>query len=104
MAACRYEEVLRLWEALWCAPTSPQMHLFLAAAVLVHHRKAIMTQVHDFDAMLKFCIQLSGKLELPPLLRLAQALATYVGTAADDLLTNLPAVGFKQGAQGAVCA
>ncbi len=51
------------------------------------------TQVHDFDGMLKFCIHLShgdNRLELQPLLVLAHALATCVGTAADEVLPQLP--------------
>ncbi len=109
--ARRYEDVLRLWEALWSNPATPHMHLYLAAALLVHHRRAILSKVHSFDGMLKFCIQLAGTLELQPLLGLAQALATYVGTAADDVLQPLavtcwePAVTVAAGsASGAAAA
>lgn len=35
----------------------------------------------DFDGLLKFCVELSGKLQLQPLLRDAELLASYAGEA-----------------------
>jgi hypothetical protein len=37
-----FEEVLRLWEALWAGV--PGMHLYLCVAVLEHHRRRILRQ------------------------------------------------------------
>lgn len=32
-------QVLRLWEALWSCPSTPQLHLYCCVAVLEHHRR-----------------------------------------------------------------
>ena len=77
-------QVLRLWEALWSRHLGPHLHIYLAAAVLGIHRRAIMEADLDFDGMLKFCIQLSGKLDLPHLLRYAEKLAAAAGKAGQE--------------------
>ena len=38
----------------------------------------------DLDGLLKYCIQLSGKLDLPQLLRYAEKLAAAAGEAGRD--------------------
>jgi hypothetical protein len=40
----------------------------------------------DFDGMLKFCVELSGRLRLEPLLRDAEKLADYAGQAGRDIV------------------
>lgn len=40
-----FDEVLRLWEALWTAPATPHLHLYMCCAVLMHHRRAILHEV-----------------------------------------------------------
>jgi len=82
----KYEEVQRLWEAMWACPFTPHLHLYLVAAVLIHHRRAILEQDLDFDGMLKFCCELSGRLELEPLLHLAHLLVNFAGQAGRDCL------------------
>lgn len=57
-------QVLRLWEALWSRHISPHFHIFMCAGVLGLHRRAIMDADLDFDGILRYCIQLSGKLDL----------------------------------------
>ncbi|PRW58614.1 TBC1 domain family member 17-like [Chlorella sorokiniana] len=74
-----FEEVLRLWEALWAGV--PGLHLYLCVAVLEHHRRQILSSDWAFDDMLRFCVELSGKLKLEPLLRDAELLASYAGPA-----------------------
>lgn len=53
-------------------------------------RRAIMADPdRDFDGLLRFCVELGGRLELEPLLRLAEALAGYAGGAGRDCLASL---------------
>ncbi|KAL6757630.1 RabGAP/TBC protein [Haematococcus lacustris] len=86
----RFEEVLRLWEALWSAPCSPHLHLYLACAVLVHHRRAVLQQVQGLDDMLKLSLGLQGALPLEQLLRLAAVLCRHAGQAGRECLAELP--------------
>ncbi|BDA49286.1 TBC1 domain family member 15 [Coccomyxa sp. Obi] len=81
-----YEEVLRLWEALWSRHVSPHFHIFMCAGVLGLHRRAIMDADLDFDGILRYCIQLSGKLDLHQVLRCAEKLALLAGPAGQDSL------------------
>jgi hypothetical protein len=45
-------EVLNLWEADWACPFTTQLPLYFAAAVLVHHRRALIEQVSGADAII----------------------------------------------------
>ena len=38
----RRAQVLQLWEALWSRHLGPHLHLYLAAAILILHRRTIM--------------------------------------------------------------
>jgi len=83
--------VLRLWEALWSRHLTPQIHLYFAAAVLVHHRRALMADPRiDFDGLLKFCVELGGRIDLDGMLRLAEALVGYAGQAGAEVVRGLP--------------
>lgn len=84
-----FDEVLRLWEAHWCRYPAEHFHLYVAVAVLVHHRRVILEQQMDFDALLKFCIELSGKIDLDQTLRLAEALCRYSGKAGQEALADI---------------
>lgn len=81
-----FEEVLRLWEAIWSGV--PGLHLYLCVAVLEHHRRTILSENWDFDGMLKFCVELSGRLRLEPLLRDADLLASYAAGAGRDIVAT----------------
>jgi len=84
-----YEGVLRLWEAAWSYPATPHLHLYLAAAVLVHHRRAIMATVQDMDGMMRWAVGMSGQLEVTSLLRLASQLCARAGAAGADVCAGL---------------
>ena len=43
----RTPELLRLWEASWACPFTQHLPVFLAAAVLVQHRRALLEQVGE---------------------------------------------------------
>jgi len=78
-------DVLRLWEAAWACPFSPHLFVYLAAAVLVHHRRAIIDHCEDLDGVLKLCCRMPGTLQLEPLLALAEHMASCADTAGVDL-------------------
>ncbi|GLC59853.1 hypothetical protein PLESTB_001542900 [Pleodorina starrii] len=86
----KFEEVLTLWEACWSCRRTRHLHLYLAAAVLVHHRRVILSSDLDFDGMLRLSIGLAGRLELQPLLETAEALAGYAGEAGSEVTAWLP--------------
>lgn len=44
----------------------------------------------DFDGLLKFCIQLSGRLDLNHLLRVAEELCCVAGEAGRECMAGLP--------------
>lgn len=47
--------------------------------------------------MLKFCVELSGKLKLEPLLRDAELLASYAGEAGREIIAGLAGGGGGRG-------
>lgn len=79
-------QVLRLWEVLWSRHLSDHFHLYLCIAILMHHRRAIMDNDFEFDGLLKFCVELSGNIDLKATLRLAALLRLYIGPAEKDCL------------------
>ncbi|MEW5299530.1 MAG: hypothetical protein WDW36_002538 [Sanguina aurantia] len=87
----KMEQVLRLWEAFWSCALTPHLHLYFTAAVLIHHRRAILENPdnHPFDGLLRFCIELSGHLDLDQLLRLAEALCALAGQAGTECLEGV---------------
>ena len=86
-----FDEVLRLWEALWTGLPTRQLHLYLCVAALAHQRRRIMSDPsHDFDSILKLCIDLAGHLRLDVLLRDAETLANFAGAAGAAAVAGLP--------------
>lgn len=83
-------QVLRFWEALWSGHLCDRFELYICAAALEHHRRAIMEGCPDFDSVLKFSIELSGNLQLDCLMRDAEALCRYTGEAGRQILAELP--------------
>jgi hypothetical protein len=47
-----FEEIKTLWEAIWCCPFTVHFHLFIAAAILNHHRQNLF-ECQAFDEVLK---------------------------------------------------
>jgi hypothetical protein len=90
LAAC-LSQVLCLWECCWACPLTPHLHLYLAAAVLIQHRRLLLADAAlDFDGLLRFCVELAGKLDLSGCLRLAETLVLIAGQAGAELLAGLP--------------
>ena len=82
-------QVLRFWEALWANPHHEHFHLFVCVAVLEHHRRAIMNSCQDFDDLLKFCVELSGRIPMTTVLQDADALCKWAGGAGMDCVAEL---------------
>ncbi|KAK3398943.1 putative GTPase activating protein [Sordaria brevicollis] len=69
-----WDDVLRLWEALWTDYLSSGFHLFIALAILERHRDVIMTHLKHFDEVLKYVNELSTTIDLESTLIRAEAL------------------------------
>ncbi|XP_071729550.1 uncharacterized protein [Rutidosis leptorrhynchoides] len=74
-----YEKTLRLWEVLWTHYPSEHLHLYVCIAILKRQRAKIMGEQMDFDTLLKFINELSGQIDLDPILRDAEALSVCAG-------------------------
>lgn len=81
-----YSLVLRLWEALWSKHLCEHFHLFVCAAVLQKHRRAIIHGEMEFDTLLRFINDLSGKIDLEVALYDAEMLFQYAGEAGQEVL------------------
>ena len=92
---CTNLQVLRFWEALWSNPHHEHFHLFVCVAVLEHHRRAIMNSCQDFDDLLKFCVELSGRIPMTSVLQDADALCRWAGDAGLDCVAELTPVQTK---------
>lgn len=74
-----YEDVIRLWEALWTNHLTEHLHLYICVALLKAHKKKIIEEEMDFDTLLKFINELSGQIDLELVLRDAEALFLLAG-------------------------
>ncbi|XP_044463087.1 TBC1 domain family member 17-like isoform X2 [Mangifera indica] len=74
-----YEKTMRLWEVLWTHYLSEHLHLYVCVAILKRYRNKIMGEQMDFDTLLKFINELSGRIDLDPILRDAEALCICAG-------------------------
>eukprot|EP00775_Hariotina_reticulata_P010560 gene10560-10720_t len=85
-----FAQVLCLWESCWACPLTRHLHLFLAAAILIHHRRALLADPDlDFDGLLRFCVGLAGHLDLQGMLRLAEALVVIAGDVGAECVAGL---------------
>lgn len=82
-------DILRLWESLFSGHKSRHFHLYMCIAVLVTHRNTILQENMDFDTLLKFCLELSGKIDLMPTLQLASVLSTWGEPIEKDCLEDI---------------
>ncbi|KAI8339205.1 rab-GTPase-TBC domain-containing protein [Chlamydoabsidia padenii] len=69
-----WDDVIRLWEVLWTDHLSPQFLLFVAMAVLHQHRDTILTELGQFDELLKYINELMGNISLNKTLETAEVL------------------------------
>ncbi|KAI8332766.1 rab-GTPase-TBC domain-containing protein [Blakeslea trispora] len=69
-----WEDVIRLWEVLWTDYLTDQMIIFVALAVIEAHRDKIMNELAEFDEVLRYINDLSGKIALDDTLERAEVL------------------------------
>ncbi|XP_076929727.1 uncharacterized protein LOC143594262 isoform X2 [Bidens hawaiensis] len=74
-----YKKTLTLWEVLWTHYPSEHLHLYICIAILKRYRAKIMGEQMDFDTLLKFINELSGQIDLDPVIRDAEALCVCAG-------------------------
>lgn len=84
-----YENVMRLWEVFWTHYLSEHFHLYMCVAILKKYRRKIVEEEMDFDTLLKFINELSGRIDLEGALREAESLCVVAG----DLGTSCIPVG-----------
>lgn len=64
----------------------------MCVAILIDHRKEILHSVMEFDALLKFCVELSGKIPLLHTMQLAEVLSVHGKPFEADCLGGLEAL------------
>ncbi|PLW50278.1 hypothetical protein PCANC_05602 [Puccinia coronata f. sp. avenae] len=69
-----FQDVLKVWEALWTDMCGPHSDLFLALAVLQTHREPIIRYLQEFDEVLKYINDIANTLECDTLLTQAHML------------------------------
>eukprot|EP01112_Ceratiomyxa_fruticulosa_P014732 TRINITY_DN4244_c0_g1_i2.p1 TRINITY_DN4244_c0_g1~~TRINITY_DN4244_c0_g1_i2.p1 ORF type:complete len:314 (+),score=40.03 TRINITY_DN4244_c0_g1_i2:212-1153(+) len=69
-----FDTITRLWDVLWAKYLTRNFHLFLCIAILEKHKHEMMVMNLSFDGILKYVNNLSGKMELEPLLVEAELL------------------------------
>ncbi|KAL4302632.1 hypothetical protein GQ457_10G016440 [Hibiscus cannabinus] len=74
-----YEKTMRLWEVLWTNYLSEHFHLYVCVAILKRCHGKIIREQMDFDTLLKFINELSGRIDLDATLRDAEALCICAG-------------------------
>ncbi|KAJ3677231.1 hypothetical protein LUZ60_002955 [Juncus effusus] len=81
-----YDQIMRLWEVIWTYYLSEHFHLYICVAILKRYKSRIMGEQMDFDTLLKFINELSGKINLDQSLRDAEALCSIAGENGDKLI------------------
>ncbi|XP_068329918.1 uncharacterized protein [Pyrus communis] len=74
-----FDKTMRLWEVLWTHYPSEHLHLYVCVAILKRHRGKIIGEQMDFDTLLKFINELSGRIDLDAVVRDAEALCICAG-------------------------
>ncbi|MBA0797220.1 hypothetical protein Gohar_007935 [Gossypium harknessii] len=81
-----YEKTMRLWEVLWTHYLSEHIHLYVSVAILKRYRGKIIGEQMDFDTLLRFINELSGRIDLDAILRDAEALCICAGEKGADCI------------------
>ncbi|MBA0764373.1 hypothetical protein Gotri_013729 [Gossypium trilobum] len=81
-----YEKTMRLWEVLWTHYLSEHIHLYVSVAILKRYRGKIIGEQMDFDTLLRFINELSGRIDLDATLRDAEALCICAGEKGADCI------------------
>ncbi|CAN3475815.1 GTPase-activating protein Gyp7p [Diutina catenulata] len=70
----QWDQIGPLWEVLWTDYYSSQYHLFVALAILSDNERIILQNLNRFDEVLKYMNELSGHLNMRPILVRAELL------------------------------
>lgn len=62
-----FQDIIRLWEAIWCCPNTNHLHLFIAFTILNWKRQDFF-KLKAFDEVLRFLNDLSGKIPINEIL------------------------------------
>ncbi|KAH1105554.1 hypothetical protein J1N35_009322 [Gossypium stocksii] len=81
-----YEKTMRLWEVLWTHYLSEHLHLYVSVAILKRYRGKIIGEQMDFDTLIRFINELSGRIDLDATLRDAEALCICAGEKGADCI------------------
>lgn len=74
------DQVIRLWEAFWACPSTPNLDIYACAALLLRHKREIICKAMGHDELTRFCNDMAGKLDVEQLLRDAHVLAEVAGS------------------------
>jgi hypothetical protein len=67
-----FDDTMRLWESIWSQHMGSNFHLFLCYAILKMHKQHIIGNNFAFDDILKYCIDLSGHMNVMEVLQNAE--------------------------------
>eukprot|EP01117_Protostelium_nocturnum_P011969 TRINITY_DN4381_c0_g1_i1.p1 TRINITY_DN4381_c0_g1~~TRINITY_DN4381_c0_g1_i1.p1 ORF type:complete len:660 (-),score=177.00 TRINITY_DN4381_c0_g1_i1:34-2013(-) len=82
-----FDQIQRLWEVMWSRHLTANFHLFICVAILQPHIEKIMKQKMEFDDMVKYMNDLSGKIDLEEsLVRAEQLYIRFLFSPADAQL------------------
>ncbi|KNE93262.1 hypothetical protein, variant [Puccinia striiformis f. sp. tritici PST-78] len=69
-----FNDVLKVWEALWTDMCGPHSDVFMALAILQTHREPMIRYLQEFDEVLKYINDIANTLECDALLTQAHML------------------------------
>ncbi|MBW0476358.1 hypothetical protein O181_016073 [Austropuccinia psidii MF-1] len=69
-----FQDVLKVWEALWTDVCGPHSDIFLALAILESHREPLIRYLQEFDEVLKYINDIANTLDCDTLLGQAEVL------------------------------
>jgi len=80
-----FADTMRLWESIWSMYMGSHFHLFLCYAILNMHKQTIIDNQFGFDDILKYCIDLSCKMNVHDVLHNAELQLTIYKKKMDKL-------------------
>ncbi|KAH9822539.1 rab-GTPase-TBC domain-containing protein [Melampsora americana] len=69
-----FQDVMKVWEAMWSDICGPHSDLFIALAILEKHREPIIRYLREFDEVLKYVNDLAMTLDCDEVLAQAEVL------------------------------
>ncbi|KAJ3225061.1 GTPase activating protein [Clydaea vesicula] len=69
-----FDDIIKLWEALWSCPFTKNLHIFVAFAILNKNRHNFFNKCTAFDETLKYINDLSGIMDVEDILKRSEIL------------------------------